>query len=62
MGKGAIDFRSEEYIGTIGLGATDYGDLAVEHADLVITIGFDMVEYHPKLWNKENSKNYSHRF
>ena len=60
MGKGAIDFRSEEYIGTIGLGATDYGDLAVEHADLVITIGFDMVEYHPKLWNKRKTARIIH--
>lgn len=55
MGKGAVDCNSEHCLSTVGLGATDFGDLAIRNADLVITLGYDMVEYHPKLWNR-NSK------
>ena len=54
MGKGVIDTKSDLNIGTIGLGQTDYGDHAVMISDLVITIGLDMIEYHPKLWNQNN--------
>ena len=60
MGKGAIDTDSNLFISTIGLGATDYGDYAVMCADLVITIGFDMVEYHPRLWNQNNKARIIH--
>jgi thiamine pyrophosphate-dependent acetolactate synthase large subunit-like protein len=41
---------------TIGLGQRDWPAVAVEEADCVIAVGFDMVEYHPKLWNKGNVK------
>ncbi|MBH32396.1 MAG: acetolactate synthase large subunit [Gammaproteobacteria bacterium] len=54
MGKGSVDYESESFISTIGLGATDYGDHAVMNSDLVITLGYDMYEYHPKLWNQKN--------
>ena len=55
MGKGAVDCNSEYYLSTVGLGAIDFGDIAIKDSDLVITLGYDMVEYHPKLWNR-NSK------
>ena len=55
MGKGAVDCNSEYYLSTVGLGAIDFGDVAIKNSDLVITLGYDMVEYHPKLWNR-NSK------
>ena len=55
MGKGAVDCNSEYYLSTVGLGAIDFGDIAIKESDLVITLGYDMVEYHPKLWNR-NSK------
>jgi len=32
----------------------------IDEADLVITLGFDMVEYHPKLWNPGCDKNIIH--
>ena len=55
MGKGAVDCNSDYCLSTVGLGAIDYGDIAIKKSDLVITLGYDMVEYHPKLWNR-NSK------
>jgi len=50
MGKGAVDCDSEYFLSTVGLGAIDFGDIAIKNSDLVITLGYDMVEYHPKLW------------
>ena len=53
MAKGAVDMDAEYSLYTIGLGARDWPAVAIAESDLVITIGFDMVEYHPRLWNPE---------
>ena len=45
---------------TIGLGSKDIPTLAIDAADLVITLGFDMVEYHPRLWNPRADKTIIH--
>ena len=60
MAKGAVDMDSDYCLYTIGLGAKDIPSLAVDAADLVITLGFDMVEYHPKLWNPNGGKTIIH--
>ena len=52
MGKGAVDCNSDYCLSTVGLGAIDFGDIAIKNSDLVITLGYDMVEYHPKLWSR----------
>jgi len=52
MAKGIIPFfKSGLAMGTAGLQKGDYENAGFEAADLVICIGFDMVEYHPHLWN-----------
>ena len=56
MGKGAVDPESPQCLYTIGLGTKDIGTCAIDASDLVIAIGFDMVEYHPHLWNPDGSK------
>lgn len=56
MAKGCVDMDADYCLYTIGLQARDYPALAVEEADLVITIGYDMVEYHPGLWNPRGDK------
>jgi acetolactate synthase-1/2/3 large subunit len=56
MAKGAIDMDSPHYMYTIGLGARDLPACAIEAADVVLTIGYDMVEYHPALWNPISDK------
>jgi acetolactate synthase-1/2/3 large subunit len=45
---------------TIGLGAKDLPTKVIDEADLVITLGFDMVEYHPHLWNPDGDKRIIH--
>ncbi len=56
MGKGAFPPSDPLCLFTIGLGARDWTVACIERADCVIAVGFDMVEYHPKLWNRGNCK------
>ncbi|TLS35737.1 acetolactate synthase large subunit [Pseudalkalibacillus caeni] len=53
MGKGAIPFTNELSLLTSGLGGKDYINCGFEYADLIIAVGFDMVEYPPKNWNPD---------
>ena len=56
MAKGVIPFSHPLCLGTIGLQAHDYVAFGFDKADLVICIGVDMVEYHPRLWNPARDK------
>ena len=60
MAKGAVDMDAEYCLYTIGLGSKDLPTLTIDDADLVITLGFDMVEYHPALWNPGRDKRIVH--
>jgi len=60
MGKGGFPPSDPLCLFTIGLGARDWTAACVENSDCVIAIGFDMVEYHPKNWNKGNDKQIVH--
>lgn len=52
MAKGVIPyFKNGLAMGTAGLQKGDYENAGFSQADLVICVGFDMVEYHPHLWN-----------
>ena len=57
MAKGVIPYDSPYSLWTIGIPQKDYPDLAFEEADLVIAVGYDIVEYAPRKWNaQENHK------
>ena len=60
MAKGCVDMDADYCLYTIGLGAKDLVACALDAADLIITLGYDMVEYHPHLWNPEQDKNILH--
>ncbi len=60
MAKGAVDLNAEYSLFTVGLSQRDIVSSALDDADLVLTIGFDMVEYHPRLWNGDASKRIVH--
>ncbi len=51
MAKGALDLDDPRCLFTVGMGQRDYPQLAIDAADLVITIGYDPVEYGPEKWN-----------
>src|SRR5262245_22248666 len=56
MAKGAMPFSSDLSLGTIGLKARDFPWFAFARADVVICVGYDMVEYHPEMWNPAGDK------
>lgn len=60
MAKGCVDMDADYCLYTIGLGAKDRVSRAVDDADLVVTLGFDMVEYHPQRWNEKRDKRVIH--
>ena len=60
MAKGCVDMDADYCLYTVGLGSKDRISIAIDDADLVITLGFDMVEYHPQLWNPNGDKNILH--
>lgn len=60
MAKGAVDCDADYCLYTVGLGSKDLPTIAIDESDLVITLGFDMVEYHPKLWNPHKNKTIVH--
>lgn len=51
MAKGCVDMDADYSLFTIGLGQRDHVLDAIEAADVVITLGYDMVEYPPAKWN-----------
>jgi len=60
MAKGCIDCDDSNCLFTIGLQSRDHVTCAIEASDLVITIGYDMVEYPPRLWNPDADKRIIH--
>ncbi len=53
MAKGAIPFSHPLSLGTVGLQAHDYVACGFDRADVIICVGYDMIEYHPYLWHPE---------
>jgi len=60
MGKGAVDIDADYSLCTVGLQSRDYVSLAIEQADVVICLGYDLVEYHPRLWNAKKDATIVH--
>jgi acetolactate synthase-1/2/3 large subunit len=53
MGKGAVDDRSHLSLMAVGLQARDHVLTGFDRADLVISVGYDPVEYAPARWNPD---------
>lgn len=60
MAKGVVPFSNDLCLGTVGLQADDFVSCGFERADVIICVGFDMVEYHPYLWHKSKDKKIIH--
>ncbi|MCW3009258.1 MAG: acetolactate synthase large subunit [Solirubrobacterales bacterium] len=56
MGKGVLDYTDPHALGTVGLQSRDYAMAGFEDADVVITVGYDLVEHAPKHWNPKRDK------
>jgi acetolactate synthase-1/2/3 large subunit len=55
MGKGAVPYTHPLSLWTVGLQQRDLITCAFEQSDLVIAIGYDLIEYSPKKWNPEGT-------
>ena len=52
MAKGVVPFgKNPLALGSVGLQARDYVTCGFDKADVIICIGYDLVEYHPYLWH-----------
>jgi acetolactate synthase-1/2/3 large subunit len=60
MGKGAMDDRSHLSLMAVGLQARDHVLSGFDRADLVICVGYDLVEYGPSRWNPDGAKRIVH--
>ena len=56
MAKGLIDFEDPHALGTVGLQSRDYEMAGFDDADLVIAVGYDLVEHAPEHWNPRRDK------
>ncbi len=56
MGKGALAMSDRHCLFTMGLQGRDHINMAMDKADLVIAVGYDLVEYSPSFWNHGDKK------
>ncbi|HEX6230867.1 MAG TPA: acetolactate synthase large subunit [Actinomycetota bacterium] len=56
MAKGVMDPEDPLALGAVGLQPGDYRLAGFEDADLVIAIGYDLVEHAPRTWNPHKDK------
>jgi len=60
MGKGAMDDRSHLSLMAVGLQARDHVLSGFDRSDLVVCVGYDLVEYAPARWNPDGRKRIVH--
>ncbi|MCM1982112.1 acetolactate synthase large subunit [Lyngbya confervoides] len=53
MGKGGIPYTDPLALLTVGLQQRDYISCGFDRSDLVIAVGYDLIEYSPKKWNPD---------
>jgi acetolactate synthase-1/2/3 large subunit len=56
MGKGLLPADSDQALGTVGLQSGDYTLAGFDDADVVLAIGYDLVEHSPEHWNPNRDK------
>ena len=56
MGKGVMDAESDRALGAVGLQEGDFAMAGFDDADLVIAVGYDLVEHSPALWNPNRDR------
>ena len=56
MGKGVVSDDSEYSLFATGIHKRDYVNCGIDRADVIITIGYNIVEYPPFIWNRNLDK------
>jgi acetolactate synthase I/II/III large subunit len=60
LGKGVFPDDHPNALGTIGFMVKDYANFGFDRADVVVAIGYDLVEYPPASWNPHRDKRIVH--
>ncbi len=60
MAKGCMPYDDPLCLLSAGLQARDYVSCGFDKADLIIAVGYDPVEYAPRVWNPERKKHIIH--
>lgn len=60
MGQGAVLDSCPQSLFTIGFGFRDIVMDAVDQADVIVAVGYDIAEYAPDAWNPRNDKKIIH--
>jgi acetolactate synthase-1/2/3 large subunit len=60
MGKGVLPEDHPRSLFSLGIHKKDYVHRALERADLMITVGYSVVEYPPSVWNESGDKRILH--
>ncbi len=60
MAKGVVPFHHPMALGSAGLQSKDYVTCGFDRADVIICVGYDLVEYHPYLWHPTRDRTIIH--
>jgi acetolactate synthase-1/2/3 large subunit len=60
LGKGVFPDDHSNALGTIGFMVKDYANFGFDRADVVVAVGYDLVEYSPSRWNPLGDKRIVH--
>ena len=60
LGKGVFPDSHPNALGTIGFMVKDYANFGFDRADVVLAVGYDLVEYSPSRWNPNRDKQIVH--
>jgi acetolactate synthase I/II/III large subunit len=60
LGKGVFPDDHRNALGTIGFMVKDYANFGFDRADVVVAVGYDLVEYSPARWNPDADKQIVH--
>ena len=59
-GKGVVPDDHDQSLFALGIHKKDYAHAALESADVIVTSGYDIVEYPPSVWNEARDKRIVH--
>lgn len=60
LGKGVLPDDDQHSLFSVGMHRKDYVNCAIDYADLIITIGYNVNEHPPFVWNKNKDKQILH--